>query len=471
MKEKGQIQIIAFLVILGLAAGLYFTGVLDFGKKDGKSTEQTEGQTAVEVTHPVLSNLSPSGELAGGTSQVILSVTTDRAAYCRYSTSPNQEFSSMSKRFSYNNDKTLHTVEVKGLTLGSYTYYVRCSALKGTKNTEDALIQFKIGSSSYSGGSQVQPGDAPPLRFNLSPSGSIATGITTATLSLNTNEAAYCRYSTSPNQEFSSMGGRFSYDSSKTIHTYELKGLSDNKLYEYYVRCKDMKGNENNEDVKISFGVGGVSTPSSPYAGDTNPPSRFDPYPDDEDLSADTRKVTISLKTDETAFCRYSNISGMSYDSMSAFTNTNATFHSTEVTGLSEGRSYEYYVRCADSLQNKNTNDFVISFNVEAPEDLTPPERFDLYPTGDTFIASTTEVTMSLRTSEPAYCKYDTDNSLAYNSMGRSFGYMTGMGTQYLIAKVTGLTAGQAYSYFVRCKDYEGNANTGGVKIYFSIGQ
>jgi hypothetical protein len=264
------------------------------------------------------------------------------------------------------------------------------------------------------------------------------------------------------------MDERFSYDSSKTAHTAKLKGLSDNKFYEYYIRCRDMKGNENNEDVKISFGVGGASSPSSPSSpgADTNPPSRFNPYPDDDDLPVETRRVTISLNTDEVATCRYSNISGMSYDSMSFFANTNSTFHSTEVTGLSEGRSYEYYVRCVDSLQNKNTNDFTISFNIDAPEDSTPPERFDLFPLGDVFQAGTTEITMHLRTNEPAYCRYGTDSSSSYGSLSKSF---TNVTTQYLTAKVTGLTDGKTYSYFVRCKDHEGNANTGSVMLYFRI--
>ena len=42
---------------------------------------------------------------------------------------------------------------------------------------------------------------------------------------------------------------------------------------------------------------------------------------------------------------------------------------------------------------------------------------------------------------------------------------------QYHTATVTGLENGNSYSYFVRCKDLEGNANTGDVMIYFSVGE
>ncbi|MFH0952311.1 MAG: hypothetical protein V1838_03935 [Patescibacteria group bacterium] len=472
-KQRGQIQVIGILLVVALALTLYFTGVFKPKAKKAEPAGSSSGQTAAPVTYPILSNLSPSGELSSAVTEVTLSVNTDRASYCRYSTEPNKTYSSMSQRFSYENTKTIHTAKIKGLQSGTHTYYVRCSALKGTTNTEDAQIQFKIGAGT--GGGSYQPGsqtsDAPPVRLNLAPSGSLAVSTTTVTLSLSTNEAANCRYSTDPNKAYSSMSQRFSYNSSKLYHTAEVKGLTDNKLYKYYVRCQDTKGNANNEDAIISFGVGGASSPGSPAAGqDTIPPSRFNPYPDNDDLPVQTRRVTISLQTDETAICRYSDVSGMSYDPMHAFDNTNSTSHSTEVTGLSEGRSYKYYVKCMDAAQNKNTNDFTISFKVKAPEDVTPPVTSNPYPTGDVFPAGTTQVTMSIRTDESAYCRYGDDDD-TYNSMGKSFGYVTGFGLQYLTAKVTGLQNGKSYAYFVRCKDYAGNASTGSVKIYFSVSQ
>ena len=46
------------------------------------------------------------------------------------------------------------------------------------------------------------------------------------------------------------------------------------------------------------------------------------------------------------------------------FTTTNATSHSTQVIGLTDGNTYIYYVRCKDNAENKNTDDFVISFDV-----------------------------------------------------------------------------------------------------------
>ena len=46
------------------------------------------------------------------------------------------------------------------------------------------------------------------------------------------------------------------------------------------------------------------------------------------------------------------------------FTATGGTSHSTPVTGLMNGQTYNYYVRCQDTAGNANTNDFVINFSI-----------------------------------------------------------------------------------------------------------
>jgi hypothetical protein len=48
------------------------------------------------------------------------------------------------------------------------------------------------------------------------------------------------------------------------------------------------------------------------------------------------------------------------------FSNTGGTAHSTLVSGLVDGGSYSYYVRCQDGTGNANPDDFVITFSVES---------------------------------------------------------------------------------------------------------
>jgi hypothetical protein len=85
-------------------------------------------------------------------------------------------------------------------------------------------------------------------------------------------------------------------------------------------------------------------------------------------LAVGTTQATLSLTTDENASCRYATSAGVAYASMpNAFTTTGFTTHSTTVTGLSSGGSYNYFVRCRDGVGNANTTDFTISFSVAAP--------------------------------------------------------------------------------------------------------
>ena len=100
---------------------------------------------------------------------------------------------------------------------------------------------------------------------------------------------------------------------------------------------------------------------------DTTPPVRSNGQPSGT-LAAGTTQATLSLTTDENATCRYSAIAGLAYGSMlNTFTTTGSMAHSTTVSGLTNGGSYSYFVRCQDVAGNPNTNDFSISFSVAQP--------------------------------------------------------------------------------------------------------
>jgi|GEM_PF-2414597 hypothetical protein len=198
------------------------------------------------------------------------------------------------------------------------------------------------------------------------------------------------------------------------------------------------------------------------------PPKRFNASPTGE-IPYYTKKTDISLDTDKVAVCRYGSIKGTSYDKMRLFSNTGATHHSTEVTGLSEGQEYTYYVRCQDLKENKNQEDFIISFEVSLPKDETPPKRINPYPTGDVFPAGTTSALISVATDEPAHCRYDDEQGTDYSSMSGRFS--RDEAEIYHTATVSGLEDGEYYSFFVRCSDENDNENDGDVMIHFSVSQ
>jgi chitodextrinase len=203
---------------------------------------------------------------------------------------------------------------------------------------------------------------------------------------------------------------------------------------------------------------------------DTTPPVRSNGTPSGA-LPAGTTQTTISLNTDEPATCKYATSAGVSYASMSnTFSTTGNTSHSTTATGLTNGGSYKYYVRCQDkaSTPNANQNDYLISFTVNQTVDTTPPVRSNGSPSG-ALAAGTTQATLSLTTDEDATCKYATSPGVYYTNMPNTF---TTTGSTSHSTTVTGLTNGGSYNYYVRCRDKASstpNSNQDDYPISFSV--
>lgn len=114
-----------------------------------------------------------------------------------------------------------------------------------------------------------------------------------------------------------------------------------------------------------------MNTPLAPVV-DTTPPVLSGGSPAGT-LVAGTTQATLSLTSNESATCRYATTGGIAYASMvSTFSTTGGSTHSTVVTGLAGGQSYQYYVRCQDGAGNANSVDFSISFAVAAPDSIPP---------------------------------------------------------------------------------------------------
>jgi len=122
--------------------------------------------------------------------------------------------------------------------------------------------------------------------------------------------------------------------------------------YSFTVQVQDADSNTAAKNLSITI------NPS-----DTTSPVRSNGSPTGE-LPAGTM-VTLSLTTDEDATCRYSTTPGIPYASMTnTFSNTGSTSHSTTITGLSNGNTYNYYIKCIDTYNNANTDDYLISFSI-----------------------------------------------------------------------------------------------------------
>ncbi len=137
------------------------------------------------------------------------------------------------------------------------------------------------------------------------------------------------------------------------------------------------EGLHNNCTVRVTDSLGNISSilNVSVFTIDTTPPVRSGGTPSGV-LIMGTTQTAISLNTDENSTCRYSTSSGVSYGAMTnTFTTTGALAHSELITGLTNGNSYTYYVRCSDGL-NVNSDDYIITFSVNnvtnnPPTDIT----------------------------------------------------------------------------------------------------
>ncbi len=261
---------------------------------------------------------------------------------------------------------------------GSGTITAQCS--DGIDNDGDGKIDYPAdpGCTSSSDTSEVDPapGDTtPPVRSGGSPSGTLPSGTPSATLSLTTNEAATCKYSTTANVAYSSMTNTFT-TTGGTTHSRSITGLANGNTYSYYVRCVDSGGNVNTNDFTISFSVGGSGLPPPPpelpppLGGDMTPPFVTITAPtQNQEFPSGTASITLSAKTNEPATCRYSTTANVAYSSMTnTFTTTGGTSHSRDFAGLglANGNNYSYYVRCIDSVGNVNTNDYTVTFSVSS---------------------------------------------------------------------------------------------------------
>jgi len=104
-----------------------------------------------------------------------------------------------------------------------------------------------------------------------------------------------------------------------------------------------------------------------PSTVDATPPTVSSPLPSGA-LAADTTSTTISVVTSEPAVCKYATSAGVSYASMpnSMPALLSNIQHSAVITGLTNNTTYNYYVKCQDTVGNTTPADTNITFSVNA---------------------------------------------------------------------------------------------------------
>ena len=312
------------------------------------SSDYTFRTSAVaDTTSPARSSGSPSGQLAAGTTQATLSLTTDENATCRYSTTAGTAYSAMTA-FSITGNLN-HSHNVSGLTNGSsYNYYVRCQDTAGNANTTDFSISFSVASGGGGGGDTTPPTTPTNFATNVISASQINLSWTASTDA--NGVAGYRIYRCSGSACSPTVQIATSPNTS-----YSNTGLNSSTIYTYAVSAYDAAGNVSSNSATSS---------ATTLSLDTTPPARSSGSPSGQ-LAAGTTQATLSLTTDENATCRYSITAGTAYSAMTNIISAIlATNHSVNIPGLSDGNSYNYYVTCQNADGYANATDYQISFSI-----------------------------------------------------------------------------------------------------------
>jgi nucleoid-associated protein YgaU len=142
-------------------------------------------------------------------------------------------------------------------------------------------------------------------------------------------------------------------DLSEGSHTLEVIG-------------KDAVGNWQSESDATEYS----------WTVDTEAPNRSDKSPSGI-LASGTTYATLSLTTGEVATCNYDTTSKDYGDMDNSLSTDDGTSHSAALNDLTDGGSYQYYVRCQDTAENANDTDYLISFSVAEEEVVTPDDTED----------------------------------------------------------------------------------------------
>jgi hypothetical protein len=109
----------------------------------GNITYHLAGQLNINSA-PMILNVLPVGSLPAGTVQANVTFNTSEAGICRYATSANVTFNSMTNIIDTALSIT-HSFAVSGLANGNnYTYYVRCQDASLMANSYDQVISFSV---------------------------------------------------------------------------------------------------------------------------------------------------------------------------------------------------------------------------------------------------------------------------------------------------------------------------------------
>ncbi|MEM4244798.1 MAG: hypothetical protein QXR60_01155 [Candidatus Nanoarchaeia archaeon] len=192
------------------------------------------------------------------------------------------------------------------------------------------------------------------------------------------------------------------------------------------------------------------------------------------------QQITLGFKTDEPAQCKFGSEHSVDYEQKTAYFGDQLYTYEHQITftfpsdlttpealKLTNGGTFNIYIRCKDATGNKNNRDYFIRFTIEASPDLTAPviERTSIQ-SGAYMPYNINDTEFSVFTNEPAECKWnlnDTDFSLmagTFTCADSGFVLSSIYYGLYECRTRLPVNAEGTTDYFFRCKDKKGNFNT-----------
>ena len=253
------------------------------------------------------------------------------------------------------------TITSSTLTSGNYSVYARqtdvagntssdSSALSVTTDTDVPVFSSVTPSASSSIDNVTSSSD---IAYTLDTA--VASGQVVATRTSGTTDANSPHTCTLAGTALNSGAHTLNLSDTTNSCASDVSNLVVDTVYTFTFDATDVAGNT---AVQVSR--------TSVTFIDGTPPVRSAGSPSGA-LSAGTTGATLSLTTDESATCKYDTVASTAYGDMdNTFTTTGTTSHSESITGLSDGNTYTYYVRCTDGSSNANTDDYTITFSVDS---------------------------------------------------------------------------------------------------------
>lgn len=408
---------------------------------------QYRTQTATpssDTTPPQMTNLQPATSVVAGSS-FRMGLTTNEPATCKYGPTAGEAYELKPNYFAVTGTTLQTSVTLPTLFVGSYQYYVRCKDAAGNVTPSDAVLNFTV---------TPNPSDTTaPTRLNPRPFKSpYPSGTTKASMLLETDQPANCRYAATAGVSYDAMPANqvFTASARGTAHYLILDVTSG--TYTRYVRCSDVHGNKNTDDVVITLQVSGGG-------GDTTPPVITNVAA--SNITATS--ATITWTTNEAADSQVEYGLTTAYGLETPVNPSMVTSHSLILNDLTPTTLYHYRVHSADASGNAAASSNATFTTTATSGDTTPPVISAVASTSITASGAT----ITWTTDEPADSQVEYGLTTAYGSLTTLNPALTTGHSQAL----TGLSANSLYHFRVRSRDAASNLAVSGDATFTTLTQ